>query len=287
MHDSFKKLKVIFSGSSELHLKKGGVDLSRRTLIYIMNGLSFREFINFETGINLQSVSLEDIIKNHYDISSSIASKIKPLFYFEKYLKHGYYPFYKDGQSGYLIKLYNLINEVLEGDMVILGLIHPSHIYKIKKLLDLLCESEPFKINLEKMAASAEIDRNTAYKYIKNLNDLNLVIAMHQKAKGYGIMTKPDKLYLNNSNLAYALCNNYGIGTIREIFFANQVSSVHKVNTHKTCDFIVDDEFVFEVGGKNKDFSQTKDIENSFIAADGIETGYKRKIPLWLFGFLY
>ncbi len=291
IYDSFKELKIIFSGSSELHLKKGSTDLSRRALVYNMGGLSFREFINFETGLNFQPVGLEDIIKNHYDISVNVISKIKPLYYFKKYLEHGYYPFYKEGKSGgYLVKLYSLINEVLEGDMVILGLIHPAHVYKVKKLLELLCESQPFKVNIEKLASSSEIDRNTAYKYLKNLHESNLIIAMRQKAKGYGIMTKPDKLYLNNSNLAYALCSNYDIGTIREIFFANQVLSLYKVNVHKTCDFIVNDKYVFEVGGKNKDFSQTKDIkiqENSFIAADGIETGYKRKIPLWLFGFLY
>ncbi|MGC8555384.1 MAG: ATP-binding protein, partial [Candidatus Acidulodesulfobacterium sp.] len=273
IYDSFKKLKIIFSGSSELHLKKDGVDLSRRAIVYNMNGLSFREFINLETGLNFPTLSIKDIIENHYEVSLNITSQIKPLSYFGKYLNYGYYPFYKENKSGYLIKLYNVINEVLEGDMVILGLIHPSHIHKIKKLLDILCSSDPFKINIEKLAASAEIDRNTVYKYIKNLNESHLITVLYQKAKGYGIMTKPEKLYLNNPNLVYALCNNNSLGTIREIFFINQVSAVQKVNSHKSGDFIVDDKFIFEIGGKNKDFSQIKDIENSFLALDGIETG--------------
>ena len=287
IYDSFKKLKIIFSGSSELRLKTDGIDLSRRAMIYNMNGLSFREFVNLETGLNFPAVNIEDIVKNHYAMSLDITSRIKPLSYFDKYLNYGYYPFYKESKSGYLIKLYNVINEVLEGDMIILGLIHPSHIHKIKKLLDVLCASDPFKINIEKLAASAEIDRNTVYKYIKNLNESHLITVLYQKAKGYGIMTKPEKLYLNNPNLVYALCNNNSIGTIREIFFLNQVSAVQKINSNKSGDFIVDDKYIFEIGGKNKDFSQIKDMENSFLALDGIETGYKRKIPLWLFGFLY
>ena len=287
VHDSFKKLKIIFSGSSELHLRKEGIDLSRRAMIYNMNGLSFREFINLETGLNFAPITLEDIIQNHYDISVNIAGKIKPLFYLKKYLNYGYYPFYRENERGYLVKLYNVINEVLEGDMVILGLLHPLHIHKIKKLLDILCVSDPFKINIEKLGALAEIDRNTVYKYIKNLSDSHLIIVLHQNTKGYGIMTKPEKLYLNNSNLVYALCGGGSTGTIREIFFVNQVSAVQKVNLHKSGDFLVGNKFVFEVGGKNKDFSQIKNIENSFLAIDGIETGYKRKIPLWLFGFLY
>lgn len=286
IYDTFD-LQVIFSGSNALKLENSKTDLSRRAILYRVNGLSFREFIEYETKVKFDSFTLENILKNHTKIALSINEQIKPFEYFRKYLKYGYYPFYKQNKNNYNQKLYEIVNVVIENDLPIIFNIEPKNIFKLKKLLTLLCESKPYELNISKLSTKIEINRNTLYHYLHYLEAASLTKMIKQASKGSGILTKPEKLYLNNTNLNFSYCENSEIGTIREEFFVNQVNLKHEINYSKIGDFLVDKKYIFEVGGKNKSFNQIKDIENSFVVADDIEIGSQNKIPLWLFGFLY
>ncbi len=286
IYDTFD-LRVIFSGSSALQLEHSKVDLSRRAILYRVNGMSFREFIEYESDIKFPSFTLEDIYTNHINIAFEINEKIKPFEYFSNYLKYGYYPFYKQNKDLYNQKLYEIINVVLESDLPIIFNIETKNIFKLKKLLSMICQSKPYELNIAKLSTKIEINRNTLYHYLHYLQAGSLTKMIRQVSKGDGILIKPEKLYLNNTNLNFSYCDSSDIGTIREEFFVNQVGSVAKINYSKIGDFLIDDRVVIEVGGKGKKFNQIKDIPNSFVISDDIEIGSGNKIPLWLFGFLY
>ncbi len=280
-------ISVIFSGSSAIGLEHFKSDLSRRAVIYRINGLSFREFLEFKRDISLGSYSLEEILKNHPQIAFDIVQKIKPFEYWDEYLKFGYYPFYFENPNGYKIKLNETVNRVIEVDIPSIFKIKYEYIINLKKLVTLICNSEPFKLNIKELSAKIAIDRDTLYLYFDYLHKGKVLNVIRAKAKGGNIFSKPDKVYLNNPNLNYSYCSEASIGTIRETTFATLLSSSYDVRVPKRGDFLVDDRFVFEIGGKNKSFNQIKDIPDSFVVADDIEVGYGSKIPLWLFGFLY
>ncbi len=286
IYDTFN-LRVIFSGSSAVRLQNARFDLSRRAVLYRVNGMSFREFIEFETGLKLETYTLEEILSNHSEISYALRNQFKPFEYFKKYLEYGYYPFYKQNLNNYSQKLYEIINVVVESDLPIVFNIEPKNIFKLKKLLTLLCLSKPYELNITKLSQKIEINRNTLYHYLSYLESGSLICMIRQHAKGDSIFLKPEKLYLNNTNLNYAYCQSSDTGTLRESFFANQMNALHDVAYAKKGDFLIDDTYTVEVGGKNKSFEQIKDMKNAFIAADDIEVGSGNKIPLWLFGFMY
>lgn len=286
IYDTFD-LRVIFSGSSALKLEHSKADLSRRAILHRVGGMSFREFIEYESKIKLNKYSLDDIFTKHTDIVVEITEHIKPFEYFDRYLKYGYYPFYKQNRKNYNGKLFETINVVIESDLPIIFNIEPKNIFKLKKLLSLLCLSKPYELNISKLAQKIEINRQTLYTYIHYLQLGGLINMIKQNSKGDNIFTKPEKLYLNNTNLNSSYCGKSDIGTIREQFFVNQISQNHDIHYSKKGDFVVDEKYIVEVGGKSKTYKQIKDIANSFIIADDIEIGNKNKIPLWLFGFLY
>ena len=286
IYDTFD-IKVIFSGSSALTLEHSKVDLSRRAVLYRVNGMSFREFLEYETGRRYEHFSLEDILVNHTDIALKINEELKPFEFFKKYLQYGYYPFYKENPSNYNQKLLEIVNVVLESDLPIIFNIEPKNIFKLKKLLFLLCQSKPYELNISKLSTKIEINRNTLYNYLHYLEAGSLTKMIKQHSKGDGILTKPEKLYLNNSNLNYSYCESHDIGTLREQFFVNQLHLKHTIHYSKIGDFLIDHKYVVEIGGKNKSFKQIKDVENSFVISDDIEIGVGNRIPLWLFGFLY
>ncbi len=286
IYDTFD-LKVIFSGSSAIALENSKVDLSRRAVLYKIRGLSFREFLEFQTGEKFSSYTLEEILQNHTQIAYEINEKIKPFEYFSNYLEYGYYPFYKQNINLYSQKLTEVLNIVLESDLPLVFKIDPSNINKLKKLLAMLCQSKPYELNISKLSQKIELNRATLYNYLNYLEAGHLTTMIRQHSRGESIFSKPEKLYLNNTNLSFAYCENSDIGTTREIFFTNQLSQSHSINYSKIGDFLIDNKYLFEIGGKNKSFKQIKDIENSFVAADDIEVGFGNKVPLWLFGFLY
>jgi len=283
----FLDLKVIFSGSSALQLEHKKADLSRRAVLYRVNGLSFREFLELKLDIKLQSYSLDDILKNHIGIADEILSEVKPFEYFKEYLQFGYYPYYFENPKTYNIKLEETVNTVIESDLPIIFNIEPQNIQKLKQLVNLICASKPYELNITNLSKKIGINRNTLYHYIYYLTMGNVFMTLEVKAKGDNIFSKPQKLYLNNPNLSFSYCHSNEVGTIREQFFLNMLREKHDISYPKVGDFLVDEKYTFEIGGKNKSFNQIKNLDNSFIVADEIEMGFKNKIPLWLFGFLY
>ncbi|MCD6172346.1 MAG: AAA family ATPase [Sulfurimonas sp.] len=280
-------LKVIFSGSSAIQLEHSKGDLSRRAVLYRVNGLSYREFLEIKLGREFKSYKLENILQNHLDIVFDDFKDFKPLEYWREYLEYGFYPFYFQNQDTYNIKLNETINTVIEVDIPSVFSIKYENIVNLKKLIKYICESKPFKLNIRELSGKIGVDRDTLYQYMEYLNRGKVFNIFRSITKGDNIFLKPDKIYLNNTNLNYSYCNNQEIGMIRETFFANQLSTMHKILVPTKGDFSIDEKYIVEIGGKNKSFEQIKNIPNSYIAADDIEIGFGNKIPLWLFGFLY
>jgi len=283
----FLDLQVIFSGSSAMVIEHKKADLSRRAMIYRLKGLSFREFLELKLREDFSSYTLDEILTNHVSIAKEITKKIKPLEHFREYLQSGYYPFSFESKSSYCIKLEETINTVVESDLPIIFNIEPSNIHKLKQLVAYICSSKPYELNITALAQKIGINRKTLYQYIYYLSLGNIFSRLEAKGKGDNVFSKPAKLYLNNPNLNHCYCQNSEKGTIREEFFLNMLSHKHKLLYPKQGDFLVNDKFTFEIGGKDKSFKQIKDIENSFVVADDIESGFGNKIPLYLFGFLY
>jgi len=283
----FLDIHVIFSGSSAIVLEHKKGDLSRRAVLYRVAGMSFREYLELGTGQSFAAVSLEEIVTDHIDIAREITRRIKPLEAFGAYLRYGYYPFYFETPDTYYLKLEETINTVIESDLPMIFNIEPSNITKLKKLVAYLCDTKPYELNITALSKKIGIDRKTLYQYIHYLTLGNVLLKVLPRAKGDTVFAKPSKLYLGNTNLNYCYCDHHNIGTLREVFFANQLREIAQVHYAKQGDFMVGGKYLFEVGGKNKGFDQIKNLPDSFIAADEIEVGFGNKIPLWLFGFLY
>ena len=283
----FLELQVIFSGSSALQVDNSKADLSRRAVIYEVEGLSFREFIELKNSITLPSYSLEEILKNHIDIAYELLEKFE-LNLFKEYLEAGYYPFYFDKFSTYQIKLNETINTVLEIDIPSIFKIEYHNIKNLKKLLLVLCQSVPYTPNINELLSKMGMgsDYRSLYRYLDYLHKAKIITLIRPKTKGDNIFVKPEKIYFNNTNLHYAYCDHPETGTIREVFFKSMLFE-HSLTIPKKGDFLVDEKYIFEIGGKSKSLKQIKNIENSFVIADDIEIGSGNKIPLWLFGFLY
>jgi predicted AAA+ superfamily ATPase len=288
IYDEVPNLKVIFTGSSLLHLRKAKADLSRRAVIYDMPGFSLREFSSYEMKTDFKIFSLEDIIQNHVEIAIELIGKMKPLALFGDYLNYGYYPYYLENKRTFHQKLYETVLTVLEVDIPQIESIQVSGIIYLKKLLKIISRSVPFKPNMNALSSRTGISLNTMKTYLQYLNDAELMSMLKFQEKGINSLNKPEKIYLENTNLIYNLADKIpDIGNIRETFFYNQTRKHYQVNASKQSDFLIDDKFTFEIGGKNKTGKQIENIDHSFVVKDGIEIGSGKNIPLWLFGFLY
>ncbi len=288
IYDNFPELNVIFTSSSMLEIYKSESDLSRRAVSYFLKELSFREFIIFETHRKFKAYSFSRILKDHSEIAMELLAKIKPLPLFEKYLKAGLYPYYKENESTYIQKLQQTINLIIEIDVNAVEEMQYETLVKLKKLLITIASSAPFTPNISKLSERIGVSRNMLVQCIKILERAGLVNELYKNNSGIGVLTKPEKLYLNNSNLMYALAkDNVNIGNVRETFFINQFKGLHEINLSNTADFIIDKAYTFEIGGKNKTKKQIRHTRDAYIAKDNIEIGYGNIIPVWLFGFMY
>lgn len=284
----FLDIKVLFSGSSAIKLTNPS--FTRRYAMHHLPILSFKEYLELSLHTTLQSYTLEDIISNHSDIVNTILQELgdeKVLKHFEQYLKIGAYPFYFENKQSYTQMVLDTINTILYADLGSLYNISGEKIIVLRKLLTSICVSNPLELSVETLAQKVGTSKVTLYKYIELLHKAELLRHVVFEGKRFKSLQKPDKLYLANTTLFSSLCMEPKIGTIRESFFASQVSVKSSLYYVDRGDFLVDEKYTVEIGGKNKSFEQIKDIENSFIAADEIEMGFKNKIPLWLFGFLY
>lgn len=282
-------LKVIFSGSSTLQIDHAKADLSRRAILYHVYGLSFREFVELSKGIKLPSYTLGEILSKHVDIAYELLEKFNLTLLFRAYLKSGYYPFYFEDKEGYLVRLNETINTVIEVDIPSVFPIEYDSIANIKKLVRLVCLSHPYTPNIKELLARMDMGDNYKglYRFLDYLHKAKVLNVMRASTKGDNIFTKPEKVYLNNTNLHYAYCKKHQNGTLREVFFASMLNDKHSLSIPKKGDFLVDEKYLFEVGGKSKGFKQIKDLPDSYVVADDIEIGSGNKIPLWLFGFMY
>ena len=280
----FFDIQVIFSGSSAIALSTA--DLGRRAVIYDIAVLSFREFLELTLNLTLPKITLDEIIKNHSNISAKISKDIRVLKYFKEYLKTGAYPFFlESSQETYYMKLLEVVNKTIENDLLYLFHIEPSNIFILKKLLLLLCENPPGSFNLTNISKEIGINIKTLYNYIQALLKGRLINLLYYNKKGNSLFQKPDKILLDNPNLFYILCSNQNIGSIRESFFISQLHK-HDIKYSKQGNYIIDNKYIFEIGGQNKTKKQIKNLENAFVVKDNIEIGFN-EIPLWLFGFLY
>lgn len=287
IYDDMPNLKLVFTSSSLLHIHQAKADLSRRVVVYEMPGLSFREFLQFETEVPLNTYTVEQIIENHVEIAIEITQKVKPLHYFTDYLHHGYYPFYLENKKSFHQKLSEILLTVLEVDIPQYAVISPSNVILLKKLMAIISRSVPFKPNMNAISERSGISLNTMKNYLNLLNEAQLLNLLHTEDKGINSLGKPEKIYIHNANLMYNLVSIPNEGSIRETFFFNQVSQSNIVFASKQVDFIVNNRYSFEVGGKNKKQTQLRNIPNSYVVKDNIEIGNDNNIPLWLFGFLY
>lgn len=289
IYELYPELKVIISGSSLLSLLAGDADLSRRCVKYNMSGLSFREALKFYEGLDFPIYKLEDILANPFELWEKVSSKCKPVEQFKKYLKNGYYPFYLEGKEDYYTKIEQIVNYVVEVELPLICKVDVANIRKIKALMSVISESVPYEVNANRLAAAIEIGRDTVIGYLKNLGDANLLNLLYSDKKSIGKLTKPDKVYLENTNLLYALSpSSVEIGTARETFAITHLDENHSVEYGKDKgDFKVDSKYHIEIGGKDKGFGQIADLPDSYIFADDIESPVGAKLPLWMLGFLY
>lgn len=288
IYDFYPDLHVAYTGSSMLQLDYNGADLSRRQLVYSLSGLSFREYLNYELGESFAAVSLEELLKGHHELAAAITAKMNVLKHFKDYQNHGFYPFYKEDVEGYLTRLREVVKLVLEVDLPKIEEVTPATVIKARKMLSILAESVPQTPKMAELYRELETDRNQGLKILKALARAGLLQLFSSEKVSLKDMSRPDKIYLENTNLMAALSPEINSGCKRETFFLNQLLSAgYQVTYPKKGDFFVEDKYLFEVGGKGKTFEQIKDIPDSYVVNDDVEVTRGNKVPLWLFGFMY
>ena len=286
--DDFADIQVIFTSSSILDIYRGESDLSRRVSNYRLPEMSFREYLVFQYDINIEPISLEDVVKDHQNLTYELVGKFKPLKYFPDYLKHGAYPYFSGDEEDYHQKLLNTINQVLDVDLPVVHRVDYENIAKFKRLLYVLATNVPFTPNISKLSEKINLQRNALVHALQWLTKAEMLHTLYKNSKSISVLTKPDKIWLHNTNLSYALGNQMpDKGNLRETFFISQLSQAHSISLPSMGDFWIDDRYVFEIGGKNKTAIQIQDYPDAYVVKDDIETGVLKSIPLWIFGFLY
>ncbi len=302
LYDVYRhKLKISFTGSSAIEILKQKADLSRRALQYRIPGLSFREYLVLTEGRELPILPYKDILFRHEEILPELLSDpdFRPLESLKKYLREGYYPIFLSEGAGYTRKLNEVIQLVLDSDIPSVVNVGNTDYQKLSRLLYAIASSVPFIPNTTKLSSRLGIGRDTLLKYLNLLESADLVKNLRNEAKGVSSLTKPDKIFLNNTNLLFNLApNQVELGTVRETFFLNQLSFLEyeahilppEIRLPKQGDFVLldkNDRYVFEVGGPKKSSKQIGNDPNHFVVADSEITGSAHRIPLWLFGLLY
>lgn len=282
IYDLYPDLKVRYTGSSIFDLQKGSHDLSRRVLEFQMHGLSFREFVMINSGVDIPIHTLEQVLANKIEFPYAY---YRPVALFKEYLSKGYYPYFKE--SGYELRLAKTINAILEVDIPKFAELSVSTAEKLKTLLYIVAQSVPFKPNYSKIARDLDIHRNAVSDLMVWLDKADLINILRDETEGYKLLGKVNKIYLNNPNLAYVLSDDEpNIGNVRETIFLSWLRVTHKVTASNASDFKVG-KYTFEVGGKKKGQHQIKDIEQAYVVKDDIEYGHLNEVPLWAFGLLY
>ena len=287
LYDNFRELRIAYTGSSVLRIAEGFGDLSRRQVAYSLAGLSFREYLQLEGVCDLDPVQLCDLLKRHVVLAERITEKVRILPHFEAYLRHGYYPFYREDVLHFPDKLRQVVNQVVDVDLPKAEDVTPETVRKIRKMLTILAASTPQTPRLGALCTGLGMDWRQGIKVIYALRRAGLLGLLAEDAEALKHLGAPSKIYCDNPNLMSVLTASPDKGTMREVFFNNQLSVRNQPTYPKKGDFLVDGKYLFEVGGAKKTFRQVKDIPQSFLAVDGTEVGRGNRMPLWLFGFLY
>lgn len=291
IYDLYRELNIVLSGSSLIQINDGQADLSRRLMPYDMPGLSLREFLHLDIGLDIAPISLEQLLEKPTEFCMQVISKCHPLEHFWRYLQFGYYPFYFEQKQEYYDKLENTINYIIDVELTKYRNLDVGYTRQVKALLHVISQMVPYEVDIAKLSKASGISRLSTLKYLTHLDEARLIRRLFTDLKSVTDLQKPDKMYLDNTNLLYTLSQETPeIGTVRETFFANQLASVGHVVEYagfKKGDFRIDGDIIVEVGGQDKGFGQIEGQPNAYVAADDIESAIFRKIPLWAFGFLY
>ena len=287
LYDQFPSMNFVYSGSSMLKLENAKADLSRRQAVYRLRGLSFREYLSFEKILDHSVVAFDELLSNHRRLASAVAEKIKILPHFERYQRIGFYPFYAESHAQYKDRLLAIVRKVLESDYPSIEDVTQETIRTTKKMLKVLAASTPQTPNMSELYRELGTERNQGLKMLTALERAGLLALVPKKGAKLDNLSKPEKIYCDNTNLMYALVPQVDAGVRRETYFFNQVRKDHETCFSGVGDFEVDGKYVFEVGGKGKGFGQIKDVPHSYVVNDDTEVGIGNKIPIWLFGFLY
>ncbi|MCR5379405.1 MAG: AAA family ATPase [Lentisphaeria bacterium] len=287
IYDNYPDMHIVYTSSSLLAVDNAKVDLSRRQTLYMLYGFSFREYLAFENVINTTPVPIDVLLHDHVKYAMQITKKIKIAPLFESYLDHGYYPFFREAGEDFQMRLREIISVVMDTDIPAVENVSFDTLQKIKKLLMIISEHVPFEPNMSELWKQLSTNNELGLRMLYALDKAQIVSLLTIKAKSYKYLYKPNKILLNNTNLMHALCPTVEKGNERETFFLSQMVVAHDVKLPQKGDFLVDDQYLFKVGGKGKTFDQIKDLPQSYLAVDDTEIGTANQIPLWLFGLTY
>lgn len=287
IYDNYPEMSIVYTSSSLLMMDNAQTDLSRRQTLYTLHGLSFREFLSFEGILHIDPIPFDELLQEHVQKAMQIVRKVKITPLFENYLKYGYYPFYKETVEDFTDRLRQIASVVIDSDLPAVEKVSFETLQKVRKLLMIISEKVPFEPNMSELWKQLSTNNDLGLRMLYALDKAQILTLLSSKAKSYKYLYKPDKIFLNNTNLMNALCPNVDKGNERETFFVCQMHVTKDVKRPKNGNFLIDDKYLFEVGGKNKTFNQIADIPNSYLAIDNTEVGFGCRIPLWMFGFSY
>lgn len=287
IYDSYPDMSIVYTSSSLLMMDNAKVDLSRRQTTYTLHGLSFREYLAFEGILQVPAIQLDDLLEHHVQHAMRIVKEVKVASYFESYLSHGYYPFYREAGEDYVTRLREAVSVVIDSDLPAVENMSFETLQKVKKLIMIISERVPFEPNMTELWKQLVTNNELGLRMLYALDKAQLLSLLTSKVKNYKLLYKPDKIFLGNTNLMHVLCPSVDKGNERETFFYSQLHVSHDVKYPQQGDFLVDDLYLFEVGGRKKTYDQIADVANSYLAVDDTEVGHGHRIPLWLFGFIY
>ena len=287
IYDSYPDMSIVYTSSSLLIMDNATVDLSRRQTAYTLYGMSFREFLAFENILHYPAIALEDLLQNHVRHAMQIVRNVKMASYFEAYLEHGYYPFYREVGEDFASRLREIVSVVIDSDLPAVENMTFETLQKVKKLVMIISERVPFEPKMSELWTQLVTNNELGLRMLYALDKAQIFALLTSKVKNYKFLYKPDKIFLVNTNLMHVLCPLVNKGNERETLFCCQLQVNNDVKHPLKGDFLVNDKYLFEVGGRKKSFEQIADVPNSFLAVDDTEVGHGNRIPLWLFGFTY
>ena len=287
IYDSYPDMSIVYTSSSLLIMDNATVDLSRRQTAYTLYGMSFREFLAFENILHYPAIALEDLLQNHVRHAMQIVRNVKMASYFEAYLEHGYYPFYREVGEDFASRLREIVSVVIDSDLPAVENMTFETLQKVKKLVMIISERVPFEPKMSELWTQLVTNNELGLRMLYALDKAQIFALLTSKVKNYKFLYKSDKIFLGNTNLMHVLCPLVNKGNERETLFCCQLQVNNDVKHPLKGDFLVNDKYLFEVGGRKKSFEQIADVPNSFLAVDDTEVGHGNRIPLWLFGFTY